>query len=107
MSHKTSLTLPMNRVEGDLELRVELEDGVVSDAWSSGTMYRGFERILVGRGALDGLVITPRICGICTTSHLTAAAASSRHSSLASQLRNSSNEGSQGSTDVGAEPSPL
>jgi len=74
MSHKSSLTVPMNRVEGDLELRVELEDGVVTDAWSSGTMYRGFERILVGRGVMDGLVITPRICGICTTSHLTAAA---------------------------------
>jgi hydrogenase large subunit len=56
-----------------LELRVELEDGLVSEAWSSGTMYRGFERILVGRGALDGLVISPRVCDLCTTSHLTAA----------------------------------
>ena len=36
-------------------------------------MYRGFEQIMIGRGALDGLVITPRICGICGTSHLTAA----------------------------------
>lgn len=66
--------LPMNRVEGDLELAVAIEDGVVVDAWSTGTMYRGFERILVGRGAMDGLVITPRICGLCSTSHLTAAA---------------------------------
>jgi hydrogenase large subunit len=74
MSHKTSLTVPMNRVEGDLELRVELQDSVVSQAWSSGTMYRGFERILIGRGAMDGLVITPRICGLCNNSHLTAAA---------------------------------
>jgi len=36
-------------------------------------MYRGFERMMIGRGALDGLVITPRICGICSTGHLTAA----------------------------------
>jgi hydrogenase large subunit len=36
-------------------------------------MYRGFENLLTGRGALDGLVITPRICGICTTSHQLAA----------------------------------
>lgn len=65
--------VPLNRVEGDLEIRAEVEDGVVVDAWSVGTLYRGFERLLVGRGALDGLVITPRICGICSTAHLTAA----------------------------------
>ncbi|MBI3976748.1 MAG: nickel-dependent hydrogenase large subunit [Chloroflexi bacterium] len=74
MSQRTTIDVPLNRVEGDLEIRVDLDDGVVADAWSSGTMYRGFERILVGRGALDGLVITPRICGICTTAHLAAAA---------------------------------
>jgi hydrogenase large subunit len=67
--------VPVNRVEGDLEVRVEVESGVVRDAWVSGTMYRGFENMLRGRGALDGLVITPRICGICTTAHLSAAAA--------------------------------
>ena len=66
--------MSINRVEGDLEIRVELEDGVVSEAWSAGKMYRGFENILVGRAPLDGLVITPRICGICTTAHLYAAA---------------------------------
>lgn len=37
-------------------------------------MYRGFENMLIGRSPLDSLVITPRICGICTTSHLKAAA---------------------------------
>jgi hydrogenase large subunit len=68
------LNIPLNRVEGDLELRAEIRDGAVAEAWSSGTMYRGFENILKGRGALDGLVITPRICGICSTTHLTAAA---------------------------------
>ncbi len=73
MARKT-LEIPMNRVEGDLEIRATLDDGVVADAASSGTMFRGFEAMLVGRGALDGLVITPRICGICSTSHLVAAA---------------------------------
>jgi hydrogenase large subunit len=67
------LEVPLNRVEGDLEIRAEVEDGVVVDAWSVGTLYRGFENLLVGRGALDGLVITPRICGICSTAHLMAA----------------------------------
>lgn len=66
--------IPMNRVEGDLEIRVAIEDGRVVEAWSSGTLYRGFENLLTGRAALDALVITPRICGICTTTHLNAAA---------------------------------
>jgi len=65
---------PLNRVEGDLEIHVEFEKNQVSEAYSAGTMYRGFENLLVGRAALDGLVITPRICGICSTSHLNAAA---------------------------------
>jgi uptake hydrogenase large subunit len=70
----TTINLHMNRVEGDLEVSANVLDGVVVDAWCKGTMYRGFERIMVGRGPLDGLVITPRICGICSTSHLMAAA---------------------------------
>lgn len=74
MPATVTLNVPLNRVEGDLEIRVELEESVVTNAWSCGTMYRGFEGILRDRGALDGLVITPRICGICGTAHLTAAA---------------------------------
>ena len=74
MSVRKIFDVPLNRVEGDLEIRIEVADGVVADAWSSGTLYRGFEKLLVGRGALDGLVITPRICGICCTTHLNAAA---------------------------------
>ncbi len=66
--------IPLNRVEGDLEIKVAIENGAVADAWSVATMFRGFERFLVGRGALDGLVVTPRICGICSTTHLAAAA---------------------------------
>ena len=65
---------PLNRVEGDLEIKVHLEDGRISEAWSVGVMFRGIEAMLNDRGALDGLVITPRICGICSTAHLTAAA---------------------------------
>lgn len=66
--------IPVNRVEGDLEIRLEIEAGRVTDAWCAGTMYRGFENILRGRSPLDSLVITPRVCGICSTAHLNAAA---------------------------------
>lgn len=74
MSEVITINAPLNRVEGDLEVTAEIRDGVVAEAWCSGTMYRGIEKVLLGRGPLDGLVITPRICGICSTSHLTAAA---------------------------------
>ncbi|MCX7172963.1 MAG: nickel-dependent hydrogenase large subunit [Proteobacteria bacterium] len=74
MAKKIIRDIPLNRVEGDLEIRVELENNRIVDAWSSGTMFRGIENILRGRGALDGLVITPRVCGICSTTHLMAAA---------------------------------
>lgn len=74
MSNKKIHIYPFNRVEGDLEIFVEVENGVVTEARSAGTMYRGFENLLIGRAILDGLVITPRICGICSTSHLKAAA---------------------------------
>jgi len=63
--------LAMNRVEGDLEVRLELdENNVVKDAKVSGSMFRGFEVLLKGRAPIDAIVFTPRICGICGTSHL-------------------------------------
>jgi Ni,Fe-hydrogenase I large subunit len=65
--------IPLNRSEGDLELHLEMDGQMVSEARSVGTMYRGFENLLKGRAPLDGLVITPRICGICSTAHLKAA----------------------------------
>ncbi len=74
MSKTKRYEIPLNRVEGDLEVRVDVDEGVVTDAWSSGTMFRGFENLLLGRKALDSLVVTPRICGICSTTHLLAAA---------------------------------
>ncbi|MDP2431746.1 MAG: nickel-dependent hydrogenase large subunit [Pseudomonadota bacterium] len=70
---RIELKLDLNRVEGDLEIGVTLEDGVVVDARTIGTLYRGFEQILVGRAPRDAMVITPRVCGICGTAHLYAA----------------------------------
>jgi hydrogenase large subunit len=67
------MKMGMSRVEGDLEIKVEVDGHTVTDAWCVGTMYRGFEQILAGRDPKDALVITPRICGICSTSHLYAA----------------------------------
>jgi len=65
---------PVGRVEGDLDVRVEITDGVVSNAWTQAEMFRGFEVILRGKDPQAGLVVTPRACGICGASHLTCAA---------------------------------
>lgn len=65
---------PFNRVEGDLEVALELQDGHVTSAQVNATMYRGFEQILQGKPAHDALVYVPRICGICSVSQSVAAA---------------------------------
>jgi len=73
MSKTIELRIPVNRVEGDLDIEIKIEDNIITQAKSIGTLYRGFENILKGRDPLDSLVITPRVCGICSVSHLTAA----------------------------------
>ncbi|MDO5627063.1 MAG: nickel-dependent hydrogenase large subunit [Mobilicoccus sp.] len=61
---------PLGRVEGDLDVRVTIEDGVVTSAYTEAAMFRGFETILRGKDPQAGLIVTPRICGICGGSHL-------------------------------------
>lgn len=61
---------PLGRVEGDLDLRITVRDRVVTDAWTEASMFRGFEIILKGKDPQAGLIVTPRICGICGGSHL-------------------------------------
>jgi hydrogenase large subunit len=65
---------PFNRVEGDLEVALDVQDGRVVHAQVNATMYRGFEQILQGKSAHDALVYVPRICGICSVSQSVAAA---------------------------------
>ena len=65
---------PVGRVEGDLDVRVEIEGGVVTNAWTHAELFRGFEVILKDKDPQAGLVVTPRACGICGASHLTCAA---------------------------------
>lgn len=65
---------PVGRVEGDLDVRVDIEDGVVTNAWTKAELFRGFEVILRDKDPQAGLVVTPRACGICGASHLTCAA---------------------------------
>ena len=61
------------RSEGDLRIYWDEQDGRIDAAWCQGTMYRGYEMILIGRHPEDALATTARLCGICSTSHVVAA----------------------------------
>lgn len=60
---------PVTRIEGHLKIEVEVNNGVVTDAWSSGTLFRGVEIILEGREPEEAWLLTQRICGVCTYIH--------------------------------------
>ncbi len=55
---------PITRIEGHLRIEVEVENGKVTKAWSSSTMWRGIELILRGRDPRDAWTFAQRICGV-------------------------------------------
>ena len=65
MTRKT-VNIDLNRVEGDLDLALDIEDGVVVDARCVGVMYRGFEQIIIGCPLREAVVITTRVCVFVT-----------------------------------------
>ncbi len=69
---------PITRIEGHLRVEVEVKDGFITDAFSSGTMVRGIEIILKGRDPRDAWAFTERVCGVCTTVHALASVRSCR-----------------------------
>jgi hydrogenase large subunit len=73
MSTKVKID-PVTRIEGHLAIEAVIDDGVVKDARSAGTLFRGFEIILQGRDPRDANRLTQRICGVCPTAHATASA---------------------------------
>jgi hydrogenase large subunit len=61
---------PVTRIEGHLRVEAILnEKGVIGDALSSGTMWRGIELIVQGRDPREVWAFAERICGVCTTIH--------------------------------------
>ncbi len=63
---------PLTRIEGHLRVEAVVDNGVVVEARSAGTLYRGFEQILQGRDPLDAVQLTQRFCGVCPTAHAVA-----------------------------------
>ncbi|EEX12624.1 hydrogen:quinone oxidoreductase [Citreicella sp. SE45] len=74
MSERQLLVGPFNRVEGDLEIRLDVRDGRVTAAYANSPLFRGFEMMMLGKDPRDALTVTPRICGICSISQSKAAA---------------------------------
>lgn len=60
---------PITRIEGHLRVEAVVENGKITEAYSSGMMARGIEIILKGRDPRDAWAMTQRVCGVCTTVH--------------------------------------
>ncbi len=70
MSDKRVVVDPVTRIEGHLRIEAVVgDDGIIKEALSSGTMWRGIELILQGRDPREAWAFTERICGVCTTVH--------------------------------------
>jgi Ni,Fe-hydrogenase I large subunit len=52
---------PITRIEGHLRIEAEVDNGQVTDAWSSSTMFRGIELIVRGRDPREVWAFTQRI----------------------------------------------
>jgi hydrogenase large subunit len=63
---------PITRIEGHLRIEAQVDGGKISEAWSSGTMFRGIEIILKGRDPREAWLWTQRICNVCTMVHAVA-----------------------------------
>jgi len=74
MAKQTISIDPITRIEGHLKIEVDVDNGKVVDARSIGTLWRGFEKILIGRDPRDAQMITQRICGVCPIGHAMASA---------------------------------
>lgn len=72
---KTNVVIdPLTRIEGHLKIEAKVDNKRVVEAKSEGTLYRGFEQILIHRNPLDAVQITQRFCGVCPTPHAIASA---------------------------------
>lgn len=62
----------IDQIEGEASLYFDMKEDKVDFATIAFPHFRGMENILIGKPALDALVITPRVCGICGHAHLMA-----------------------------------
>ena len=62
----------IDHIEGEASIYFDMQEERVAFATVVFPHFRGMENMLKGKSALDALVITPRVCGICGHAHLMA-----------------------------------
>lgn len=65
----TQLKFPISRIEGHAQVIIEFEGGKVISSHFQATEMRGFSHFVEGTPSEQMPVITPRICGVCSTAH--------------------------------------
>lgn len=65
---------PFTRIHAPMRLDVDVQGGKVVDAHIAGTLFRGFENMMIGRDPRDCILFIQRICGICSCAHAVASA---------------------------------
>ena len=62
---------PVTRIEGKLSLELNVDDtsNTVSSAKATGSLFRGFETIVLNRDPRDAAPILSAICGVCYSDH--------------------------------------
>ena len=68
---RTVVIDPVTRIEGELslELNVDETSNTVTSARATGTLFRGFETIVLNRDPRDAAPILSAICGVCYCDH--------------------------------------
>ncbi len=68
---KTVVIDPVTRIEGELslELNVDESTSTVASARATGSLFRGFETIVLNRDPRDAAPILSAICGVCFCDH--------------------------------------
>ena len=64
-----TLTFPLSRIEGHARVEIEVHDGKIISTRFQAMEKRGFSVMVNGAPAEQMPVITPRICGVCSTAH--------------------------------------
>jgi len=68
---KTVVIDPVTRIEGELSLELSVDEttNTVASARATGSLFRGFETIVLNRDPRDAAPILSAICGVCYCDH--------------------------------------
>jgi len=78
---RTVVIDPFTRIEGELSLELSVDEtsNTVASARATGTLFRGFENIVLNRDPRDAAPILSAICGVCYCDHHVASVRAVEH----------------------------